>query len=162
MPERPIVCAPCVRRTLCDRRAELDEARRAHATSRTRLERAMTATGGRDRAEGPRAALAAERARNAAEDLRRARAENARIESAIRDERDGLARAREALTARAAALATARRDMNPVARSVLCFALLPIASPQKVSSTWARGDRCSTCRPVGALALPIEPGVRRG
>ena len=108
MPERPIVCAPCVRRTLCDRRAELDEARRAHATSRTRLERAMTATGGRDRAEGPRAALAAERARNAAEDLRDARAENARIESAIRDERDGLARAREALTARAAALATAQ------------------------------------------------------
>ena len=68
----------------------------------------MTATAGRDRAEGPRAALAAERARNAVEDLRRARAENARIESAIRDERDGLARAREALTARAAALATAQ------------------------------------------------------
>ncbi len=68
----------------------------------------MTATAGRDRAEGPRAALAAERARNATEDLRRARAENARIESAIRDERDGLARAREALTARAAALAAAQ------------------------------------------------------
>lgn len=108
MPERPIVCAPCVRRTLRDRRAELDEAHRAHATSRARLERAMTATAGRDRAEGPRAALATERARNATEDLRRARAENARIESAIRDERDGLARAREALTARAAALATAQ------------------------------------------------------
>ena len=108
MPERPIVCAPCVRRTLRDRRAELDEAHRAHATSRARLERAVTATAGRDRAEGPRAALAAERARNATEDLRRARAENARIESAIRDERDGLARAREALTARAAALATAQ------------------------------------------------------
>ena len=108
MPERPIVCAPCVRRTLRDRRAELDEAHRAHAMSRARLERAVTATAGRDRAEGPRAALAAERERNAVEDLRRARAENARIESAIRDERDGLARAREALTARAAALATAQ------------------------------------------------------
>jgi hypothetical protein len=104
MPDRPIACAPCVRRTLHDRRRTLDKLTRAHAAAKARLERAM----------GPRddvavdAALASERARAVADDLRDARAENARVATAIREERAKLATMREALAGRAAALDAAR------------------------------------------------------
>ena len=54
------------------------------------------------------AALASERARAVADDLRDARAENARVATAIREERAKLATMREALAGRAAALDAAR------------------------------------------------------
>ena len=54
------------------------------------------------------AALASERARAVADDLRDARAENARVATAIREERATLATMREALAGRAAALDAAR------------------------------------------------------
>ena len=104
MPDRPIACAPCVRRTLHDRRRTLDKLTRAHAAARARLERAM---GPRDDAAVD-AALASERARAVADDLRDARTENARVASAIREERAKLATMREALAGRAAALDAAR------------------------------------------------------
>ena len=108
MPERPIVCAPCVRRTLCDRRAELDEARRARDVAHEARAGHDRDGGARPRGGTPGRARGGARAERRRGPATRARAENARIESAIRDERDGLARAREALTARAAALATAQ------------------------------------------------------
>ena len=104
MPDRPIACAPCVRRTLHDRRRTLDKLTRAHAAAKARLERAM---GPRDDAAVD-AALASERARAVADDLRDARAENARVATAIREERAKLATMREALAGRAAALDAAR------------------------------------------------------
>ena len=104
MPDRPIACAPCVRRTLHDRRRTLDKLTRAHAAAKARLERAI---GPRDDAAVD-AALASERARTVADDLRDARAENARVATAIREERAKLATMREALAGRAAALDAAR------------------------------------------------------